>query len=363
MIHRTHFILIVRSWLLLLAASEPGFAQPDVSGVLLPDALLRQHLAALTAPNMAGRETGTVGQRVASLYCAQMFRNNRLEPAFQLDSLRFSFRQTYAFSTEEIRPYGASGQYGSQTTVARTYKRYALAEMPRTARDSADVRFGHNVAALLVGTDLKQEVVVVSAHYDHLGRVDGTIHPGADDNASGTATVLGVAAVFDSLAQAGIQPRRSILFTLFSGEEGGLIGSAFFVLNCPVLPTQLVADLNVDMVGRVDWQHRRRRDYCYILAGKADNFLRETVAGANQRSVRLLLDRDFDSDGDPNAYFYRSDQYNFFKAGVPALFFMDGSHPDYHRPSDTADRIEYDVLQKRATLVFQTAWLVANPTN
>ena len=138
------------------------------------------------------------------------------------------------------------------------YKRYTLTAAPATARDSSLVLFGQNVAGLLIGDDLKKEIVVISAHYDHLGRAEGVVYPGADDNGSGTATVLSIAAVFDSLAQAGIKPRRTLLFVLFSGEERALIESQYFIANSPVSPTQFVADLNVDMVGRVDSDHRRR---------------------------------------------------------------------------------------------------------
>ncbi|GAB3887754.1 hypothetical protein GCM10028825_19280 [Spirosoma agri] len=106
-----------------------------------------------------------------------------------------------------------------------------------------------------MGTDLKHEVLVISAHYDHLGRVGGSIHPGADDNASGTATVLSVASVFDSLARQGIRNRRSLLFVLFSGEEQGLLGSQHFVNNSPIPLRQIIGNINIDMVGRTDAAH------------------------------------------------------------------------------------------------------------
>ncbi|WP_460907533.1 M28 family metallopeptidase [Spirosoma areae] len=247
------------------------------------------------------------------------------------------------------------------STAPRTYKRHELAPLPLTAKDSSRVLLSHNVAGLLIGTDLKQEVILISAHYDHLGHSGGLIFHGADDNASGTATVLGIAATFDSLAQQGVRPRRSILFVLFSGEEGGLLGSQYFVYNSPIPLSQLVCDLNVDMVGRVDNWHRKKPDYCYLLAGKQNSELKRAAEIANQQSVNLDLNQGgYDTETDPNQYFYRSDHYNFVKQGIPALFFTNGEHPDYHQPSDTADKIVYDVLQKRATLIFQTAWVVAN---
>lgn len=256
----------------------------------------------------------------------------------------------------DVALFGNSRTYG-------TYKRDELALLPLTAKDSNRVSFSDNLAGLLIGTDLKQEVVVLSAHYDHLGKSGSQIFHGADDNASGTATVLGVAAVFDSLARQGIRPRRSILFVLFSGEEGGLLGSQYFIANSPIPLNQFVCDLNVDMVGRVDMPHRNKPDYCYIITDKLGNKIQTTAEVANRQSVNLALNEGgYDTKNDPEQYFFRSDHYNFAKLGIPVLFFTSGGHPDYHRPSDTADKIQYEVLGKRATLVFQTAWSVANST-
>jgi Zn-dependent M28 family amino/carboxypeptidase len=327
-------------------------SQPEIPTVSVSIQLLKSHVYAITADRFSGRETGKPGQKSAAYYCGSVLKINHLIPFFQVDSTRYSFLQTYPFESVAIRPYG---------NAVSVYKRYTLVDPPVTARDSSLVLFGQNVAGVLVGDDLKQELVVLSAHYDHLGSVEGVVYPGADDNGSGTATVLSIAAVFDSLAQAGIKPRRSVLFVLFSGEEGGLIGSQYFINNSLISPAQFVADLNIDMVGRVDNAHRRKPNYCYIIGGNKNNNLREVVAQVNQQSVGLFLDPEHDNENDPNQYFYRSDQLNFVLAGVPALFFMDGEHPDYHQPTDTADRIEYGVLQKRATLIFQTAWFLANP--
>jgi Zn-dependent M28 family amino/carboxypeptidase len=365
-------------YLCLLLWPVIALAQLEISAVSVPAQRLKGHVYALTADRFAGRETGKPGQKSAAYYCGTSLKQNHLAPFFQIDSTRYSFLQTYPFESSTIRPYGSGsgGDFGrtsqnafgiaTQPTrsgpVLPTYKQYNLTNAPRTVRDSSSVLFGDNVAGVLIGDDLKQEIVVLSAHYDHLGRQEGVFYPGADDNASGTATVLSIAAVFDSLAQAGIKPRRSVLFVLFSGEEGGLVGSQYFMNNSRVSPTQFVADLNIDMVGRVDYAHRRKPDYCYITAGGSNsNLLRSAVTQANQQSVRLYVDLSYDSKNGLNQYFPRSDQLNFVLAGVPAVWFFDGQHPDYHQPTDTADRINYDVLQKRATLVFQTAWLLANP--
>ena len=336
--------------------SAQGYTQPDVSRISVPVSMLREHVYLLASDSLQGRKTGTTGQLQAAFYCTNSFRKSYLAPLFPIDSTRRSFRQTYPFTTTKVSRFG-----GSVYTFSSPYEQYDLAALPITARDSSQVSFGDNIAGLLIGTDLKREIVILSAHYDHLGRSDGNTYHGADDNASGTATVLSTAAVFDSLAQQGIRPRRSILFVLFSGEEGGLVGSQYFVKNSPIPMHQFVGDLNVDMVGRVDDAHRKKPDYCYLITGSPTNDLKKAAEAVNQQSVNLALNQGgYDVENDPNRYFLRSDHVNFAKLGIPVLFFTNGEHSDYHRPSDTADKIMYDVLQKRATLVFQTAWRVAN---
>lgn len=337
-------------------------AQPNVTQVSVPIEGLKKHVYLLASDSLQGRKTGTQGQREAAIYCSRTFREHRLTPLFRLDSATVSFRQTYPFTMTEVMPFGQpmSGRNNSTNRGSATITRYELTDPPVSRRDSASSLFGQNVAGLLIGGDLKQKVVIISAHYDHLGRINGQVFPGADDNASGTASVLSIAATFDSLARQGIRPRRSVLFLLFSGEEGGLIGSQYFVTHCPLLNDQIVCDLNVDMVGRVDPGHRKKPDYCYLISSQQATQLRKAADKANRASVNIELNRDYDNEGEPNHFFYRSDHYNFAKYGIPILFFMDGIHPDYHRSSDTAERINYELLQKRATLVFQTAWLLAN---
>ena len=335
-----------------------SYAQSDISRVSVSTSVLKKHVYLLALDSLQGRKTGTIGQLQAAFYCIRDFRQSHLIAAFRLDSIHASFRQTYPFTTTRASPFGSTGTY---RTLIPPYENYALAAPPLTAKDSNRVSFGDNIAGLLVGTDLKQDIIVLSAHYDHLGKADGRLYHGADDNASGTATVLSVASVFDSLARQGVRPRRSILFVLFSGEEGGLTGSKYFVQNCPIPINQLMCDLNVDMIGRVDDAHRKKPDYCYLIKGRQGYALQKAAEAANRQSVNLSLNQGgYDTQNDPQQYFYRSDQVSFVDVGVPALFFTSGQHPDYHLPSDTADKLVYDVLQKRATLVFQTAWMIAN---
>lgn len=330
-------------------------AQSDLSAVSIPVPLLKKHVFALADDSLRGRATGTPGQLTAARYCVKSFRESRLLAAFPVDSVRASFYQPFYFTTTEVSLFKTSPGQPSMR-----YKRGELVPAPVTAKDSAQVQQGHNVAGLIIGTDRKQEVVVISAHYDHVGQVGGRVFPGADDNASGTASVLSIASVFDSLARQGIRSRRSILFVLFSGEENGLLGSAYFVYNSPIAMQQIVGNLNTDMVGRIDGKHWKHANYCYLITGSENSRLRQLAEQANKQSVQIDLDYEHDTEDDPKQYFSRSDHYNLAKLGVPILFFTDGEHPDYHQPSDKPQKIEYDLLAKRATLIFQTAWLMAN---
>lgn len=341
-------LLLLFSFLLPVQSS----AQDTISSVLVSEVLLKKHVYTLASDSLQGRQTGTIGQFKAADYCVTIFKDKHLLPVFQLDSLRWTFLQKYWFTPALVSYFGR---------MAVTAKRSELSNPPLANDNTGEILFAHNVGGLLVGSDLKNEIVIVSAHYDHLGKNGNVIYKGADDNASGTASVLAIAAAFDSLAQRGIRPRRSILFLLFSGEEGGLIGSKYFVAASPFDMSQIICDLNVDMVGRTDFKHRKKPDYCYLITGKKDNELRQIIKTANQKSVNIHLDNSYDSENDPSQFYYRSDHYNFAKQGIPIAFFMDGEHPDYHQPTDTADKINYNILQKRATLVFQAAWMMANP--
>lgn len=352
------FLALRLLFFVAVVSTETVCAQETVTQITVSADNLKQHVYALASDQFKGRKTGTDGQVQAANYCTQAFRQSHLVAPFRLDSVRGSFRQPFAFTSTEVALYGGARSYGSG---ASTYRRNELVPLPKTAKDSSRVLFGQNVGGLIVGTDLKQEVVVISAHYDHLGAEGKRIFYGADDNASGTATVLSVSAVFDSLRQAGIKSRRSVLFVLFSGEEGGLLGSSYFVYNSPVPLSQLSGDLNVDMVGRVDDAHRKKPHYCYLLTNEEGKKLQQVAEQVNRQSVDLSINQGgYDTQEDPERHFYRSDHYNFAKMGVPALFFTNGSHVDYHQPTDTAERINYEILAERATLVFQTAWALAN---
>jgi len=122
-----------------------------------------------------------------------------------------------------------------------------------------------------------------------------------------------------------------------------------------------VANLNIDMVGRTDPKRKGDRDYIYLIGSdKLSQDLHDLSEEANQKFTNLTLDYTFNADDDPNRFYYRSDHYNFAKNNIPVIFYFNGTHDDYHQPSDTPEKIQYDLLEKRAQLIFHTAWEIAN---
>lgn len=218
-----------------------------------------------------------------------------------------------------------------------------------------------NVLGFMEGTDLKNEVLVITAHYDHLGKIGNDIYFGADDDGSGTVALLDIAQAFAKAKQDGKPPRRSILFMTVTGEEKGLYGSQYYTDYQPILPlANTVADLNIDMVGRIDPLHQNS-NYVYIIGSdKLSTELHQINEEMNSNFTHLELDYKYNDENDPNRFYYRSDHYNFAKNNIPIIFYFNGTHADYHQPTDTPDKIDYDGLQKRAQLVFYTAWELAN---
>jgi Zn-dependent M28 family amino/carboxypeptidase len=219
-----------------------------------------------------------------------------------------------------------------------------------------------NVLAYIEGTDpvMKNEVVLVTAHFDHLGMRGSDIYYGADDNASGTSGVLEIAQAFAQAKSAGQGPKRSVLCMLVTGEEKGLLGSQYYTEH-PIFPlSSIVADINIDMIGRKD-EHHPDSNYIYVIGSdRLSTELHEINETANKTYTKLDLDYTYNMDSDPNRFYYRSDHYNFAKNGIPAIFYFSGVHVDYHRPTDTPDKIMYDRAANIARLAFHTAWELAN---
>lgn len=219
-----------------------------------------------------------------------------------------------------------------------------------------------NVIGLLPGTDKSDEYVLITSHYDHLGAKGKDIYYGADDDGSGTTSVLEIAEAFASAKNEGHGPRRNIVFMTVSGEEKGLLGSEFYSEH-PIFPLDKTSvDLNIDMVGRIDPKYKGDSlNYIYVIGeDKLSTDLQPITDSLNKTYVNMQLDRRFNDLKDPNRYYYRSDHYNFAKNGVPVIFYFNGTHADYHRTTDTVDKINFDLMAKRVKLVFYTAWEMAN---
>lgn len=219
-----------------------------------------------------------------------------------------------------------------------------------------------NVAAFMEGTDKKDEVLVISAHLDHIGiSPNGEINNGADDDGSGTVSLLELAEAFSKAKADGKGPRRSILFLNVTGEEKGLFGSEYYSEN-PLLPLKnTIADLNIDMIGRVDEAHKDDPKYVYLIgADKLSSKLHAISEEANKKYINYKLDYTFNDPKDPNRFYYRSDHYNFAKMGVPVIFYFTGVHEDYHKPGDDVEKILFDKQSMIVKLVFHTAWELVN---
>lgn len=224
-----------------------------------------------------------------------------------------------------------------------------------------DLKGSENVVAFIKGTEKPEEVIVISAHLDHVGVRNGQIYNGADDDGSGTVAVLEIAQAFKEAAEDGNGPKRSILFLHVTAEEKGLLGSRYYAEN-PIFPmANTIANLNIDMIGRVDEAHKDNPNYVYLIGSdKLSTELHDISEEVNKKYANVTLDYTYNDEDDPNRFYYRSDHYNFAQYGVPIIFYFNGTHADYHRPSDTPDKINYEMLQNRTRLVFHTAWEVAN---
>ena len=287
---------------------------------------LKKHLYIIAADSMEGRETGSAGQKKAGKYLISQYQQNQV-----------SF------------PKGASDYYQAVPASFLNKKR------------NNNLADSENIWAFIEGSEKPEEVIVISAHYDHVGIENGEVYNGADDDGSGTSALLEIAQAFQMAKKAGHGPKRSILFLHVTGEEHGLLGSRYYSEN-PLFPlANTVADVNIDMIGRRDALHADTNNYVYIIgANRLSSELDHISATMNQKYVGLDLDYRFNDPKDPNRFYERSDHYNFAKFGIPSVFFFNGVHADYHKKSDEPNKIEYDAKEKRTQLAFVIAWELAN---
>ncbi|MDO9376061.1 MAG: M28 family peptidase, partial [Ferruginibacter sp.] len=221
-----------------------------------------------------------------------------------------------------------------------------------------------NVVGIIEGSDKKGEFVFLTAHYDHLGKRNGKIYYGADDDGSGTCAVIEMADAFAQAKAMGKGPRRTLVFMTVSGEEKGLWGSEYYSDHPFLSLEKTTANLNTDMVGRIDTERKSADslNYIYVIGhDKLSSDLPVINEGANNKYTNLVFDYKYDDPADQNRIYYRSDHYNFARKGVPILFFYDGMlKADYHQPTDTVDKIYWDLYEKRVRMIFHTAWEIAN---
>jgi Zn-dependent M28 family amino/carboxypeptidase len=334
-------------FIIYFGVSSALFSQSPVSTYAksIRDCQLKKHLTFLASDSLKGRDTGSEGQKIAAKYVAKQFADNGLKPIIKGLNDSLSYFQTYFL--QRLKHFG--GGYSYQAINPRT-------------KGKIDSVSTENVLGFIEGTDKKDEVIVISAHLDHIGvNSDGQINNGADDDGSGTVALIELSQAFARAKKNGDGPRRSLLFLNVTGEEKGLLGSKYFVEN-PIFPlSKIVCNLNIDMIGRTDTEHEGKPDYIYLIGSdKLSSKLHEISEKANNEHTMLALDYTFNNPDDPNRFYYRSDHYNFAEKKIPVIFYFRGVHADYHQPGDDIEKIQFDQMEKITRLVFYTAWDLAN---
>lgn len=287
---------------------------------------LNKNLYVIASDEMEGRDTGTEGQKKAGKYIIEHYKK-----------LGIPF------------PKGAENYY--QPIPAEFFVRPFSPKLPAS----------ENIWAFIEGSEKPEEILVISAHYDHVGLRNGEVYNGADDDGSGTVALMEIARLLQKAKKEGFGPKRSVLILHVTGEEHGLHGSRFYAEN-PLFPLEnTIANINIDMIGRRGYGKEDNDNYIYVIGSdRLSTDLHQISEMANQKYVGLELDYKYNDLSDPNRFYYRSDHYNFAKKGIPAIFYFNGVHDDYHKPTDTPDKIDYPLLTKRVKLAFSLAFELAN---
>ncbi len=291
--------------------------------------VLKTHLTIVASDEMEGRDTGSPGQKKAGNYLIEQYKKAGIP-----------------------FPKGATSYY--QPIPAD----YLNAKRNENLGDS------ENIWAFIEGSEKPDEIIVISAHYDHLGKTKDEVYNGADDDGSGTVALVEIAKAFQKAKNEGHGPKRSILILHVTGEEHGLHGSRYYSEN-PLFPlANTVADVNIDMIGRRDEAHTENNNYIYLIGSDyLSTDLYNICEAVNKKYININIDYKYNDRNDRNRFYYRSDHYNFAKNGIPSVFLFNGVHADYHKVSDEVDKIEFDALAKRTQLAFTIAWEIANREN
>lgn len=347
---RFYFALFTSFFSIVLYAQNTGYQSTikDTSAWFYAKTItphdLKKHLYIIASDSMQGRMTASIGQKKAAKYIAKEMKRIGLLPAVVT---------------------GKDSSYFQKFKVVKSGWGMALyRNREPDNRQPSEAFETENVVGWIEGTDKKDEFVIISAHYDHVGIENNKIHYGADDNGSGTSSILEMAEAFMKAKKAGKGPRRSIVFMLVSGEEVGLLGSQYYADFDPIFPVnKTVVDLNTDMIGRIDDKYlaTKTTDYVYLIGSdKLSMDLYKLQEDVNKNSLQLKLDYTYNDISHPEMLYYRSDHYNFAKKGIPVIFYFSGLHEDYHKPTDTPEKIHYPKMTKIAQLIFLTAWEIAN---
>lgn len=305
---------------------------------------LSELLYEFASDEFEGRNTGEPGQKLAVNFIRDFYIANDINKAdntedyFQKFLVNFSERQV-------VNPN--NGSYLESLSIDEKNIDWVKTE---------------NVAAIIEGYQFPEEYIVLTAHLDHVGIEDGEIYNGADDDGSGSMALLEIAQAFKLAELDGNRPKRSIVILHVSAEEKGLLGSKYYVEN-PLYPLyNTITNLNIDMIGRTDPTRESDNDnYIYLIGtDRLSSMLHETSEKVNRNTVNLELDYRFNAWDDPNRFYERSDHWHFAKNNIPVIFYFSGTHEDYHMPSDTPDKIRYNLLTQRSRLIFHTAWEIAN---
>ena len=290
---------------------------------------LKTYLTVVASDEMQGRETGSYGQKEAGKYLIQQYKKNGIP-----------------------FPKGATSYY--QTVPAAFMNKDGDEHLP----DS------ENIWAFIEGSEKPNEIVVVSAHYDHVGIKNGKVYNGADDDGSGTVGLVEIAQAFQKAKNEGHGPKRSILILHMTGEEHGLFGSSYYSEHPLFDLKNTVADVNIDMIGRRDDFHKDSNNYVYLIGSDyLSSDLYNICEDMNNKYTHMAIDYKYNDRKDPNRFYYRSDHYNFAKNGIPSVFIFNGTHADYHKDTDEVSKIEFDALARRTQLAFAIAWEIANRDN
>ena len=300
---------------------------------------LERHLTILASDSLEGRETGKKGQKMAAEYLKNHFINIGIPP----------YKKNKYFQKFKVKSdrHVCKCEDCDSDFIKKIFKKNKIIR-------------GENVLGYIKGTDLKDELIIITAHYDHLGKHDTLLFNGADDDGSGTVAIMEIAEAFMLAKRDGKGPRRSILIMPVSGEEKGLLGSKYYTDN-PVFPLRkTIANLNIDMIGRIDNMHIDG-NYVYLIGSDMlSKELHNISEKINKKHIGLELDYTYNTEDDPHRYYYRSDHYNFAKNNIPVIFYFNGVHEDYHKTTDTIEKIDFNKIEKITRFVFLTAWELAN---